>query len=352
MPKVSVVIPTKNRSPLLAETIERIESQTVPREQYEVIVIDNDSNDATRSVLEQKAKTYPNLKIGWQKKPGAAATRNAGLRLAAYAMVLFIDDDVRAEPGLIQAHLDCHQKNPNSSVIGAISMPWGDTTDPFLRYLRDRRILNPYTPSKGAIDFTYYHTCNASTPTQMLQKVGGFNENFSIYGMEDIELGYRLEKAGSRMVFAPDAQAVHHRFPGFTDFIERSEQAGYSLGHLLSLHPELRKRFMEHSRIARHLKGLHPFYRWTAAAVSPLVSMLTNWERARGTVPVTRLTDAHYSWSIRYYFFLGHDRYMKDQKRIHRDLVVPAQAAMEAAYDSPHWQKEYPVKAKRLANRR
>ena len=94
MLKISVVIPTKNRSALLAEAIERIESQTVSREQYEVIVIDNDSTDDTRGLLEQKAVTYPNLKFASQEKPGAAATRNAGLRVARADIVLFIDDDV------------------------------------------------------------------------------------------------------------------------------------------------------------------------------------------------------------------------------------------------------------------
>src|SRR5207237_5449871 len=103
MPKVSVVIPTKNRSALLAQAIERVESQTVSREQYELIVIDNDSCDDTRSVLEQKAKTYSNLKFGLQEKPGAAATRNAGLQVAKGDLILFIDDDVQAEPDLIQA---------------------------------------------------------------------------------------------------------------------------------------------------------------------------------------------------------------------------------------------------------
>src|SRR5437773_130053 len=135
MPKVSVVIPTKNRAALLVEAIERIESQSVPRDEYEVIVIDNDSSDGTRHVLEQKAKSYWNFRHGFQEKPGAAATRNAGLRLAKGELILFIDDDVQAERSLIQAHLDCHQKNPTASVIGAVSMPWGDTTDPFLRYL-------------------------------------------------------------------------------------------------------------------------------------------------------------------------------------------------------------------------
>jgi glycosyltransferase involved in cell wall biosynthesis len=337
MSNISVVIPTKNRSALLAQTIEQVESQTISREHYEVIVIDNDSSDNTRTVLEQRAKIYPNLKFGLQEKPGAAATRNAGLRLAKSDLILFIDDDVQAEPGLVQAHLDWHGKAPASSVIGAVSMPWGDTSDPFLRYLRDHRILNPYTPSKGPIDFSYYHTCNVSTPTQMLLNVGGFNENFKIYGMEDIELGYRLEKTGCRMLFAPDARAVHYRFPGYKDFIQRSEQAGYSLGQLIQLHPELKKRFVESSRIARHLKSIHSLYGWTAAAMSPVIKLLANWEKTRGTAPLTRLMDVHYSWSIRYHIFLGYQRYSKDQRRLRHKIAAPIQPALA---------KEYQMKAK------
>jgi hypothetical protein len=155
--------------------------------------------------------------------------------------------------------------------------------------------------------------------------------------MEDIELGYRLEKSGSRMVFGPEAQAIHHRFPGFHDFVERSEQAGYSLGYLIRLHPELKQRFVESSRIARHLKSVHSLYRWGAKAMSPIVNMLTNWERTRGTAPVTRLMDAHYNWSIRYHFFLGYHRYSKDQGRIRNELVAPIQPALA---------KEYQIKAK------
>src|SRR6185295_259833 len=147
-------------------------------------------------------------------------------------------------------------------------------------------------------DFSYYHTCNVSTPTNVLLNVGGFNENFQIYGMEDIELGYRLQTAGSRMVFAPDAKAVHYRFPNYPDFIERSEQAGYSLGQLIRLHPELKQRFVEWSRIGRHLRSVHHLYRWTAALMSPLVKMLTDREKMRGTGPLTDLMDTHYNWSI------------------------------------------------------
>jgi glycosyltransferase involved in cell wall biosynthesis len=337
MLKISVVIPTKNRSALLAEAIERIESQTVSREQYEVIVIDNDSTDDTRTLLEQKAITYPNLKFASQEKPGAAATRNAGLRVARADIVLFIDDDVYADPSLIESHLDWQQRYSNASVIGAVSMPWGETSDPFLRYLRDHRILNPYTPSKGPIDFSYYHTCNVSTPTQTLLNVGGFNETFKVYGMEDIELGYRLEKSGSQMVFASDAKAIHYRFPDYQDFIERSEHAGYTLGQLIRLHPELKKRFVESSRFARHLKSIHSLYGWAALAMSPFIKLLNLWENTRGTREVSGLMDAHYTWSIRYHFFLGYNHYSKDRWRVHHEVATPIQPALA---------KEYQMKAK------
>jgi glycosyltransferase involved in cell wall biosynthesis len=325
MLKVSVVIPTKNRAALVAKAIDCIESQSVPRDLYEVIVIDNESKDETRSILEQKAKVFSNFRFGVQETPGAAATRNAGLQLAKGELTVFIDDDVQAEPTLIQAHLDRHQKVADASVIGAVTIPWGDTKEPFLRYLRDRRILNPYTPSKGPIDFSYYHTCNVSTPTNLLLKVGGFNESFRIYGMEDIELGYRLEKNGSSMIFAPEASAVQYRFPTYIYFVDRCEQAGYSLGQLIQFHPELKKRFVESGRITKRLKNFHLLYKWATGLTDPLFRIVTNWEKSRGTVPVTGLMDVHYNWSIRYHFFLGYHRYARDQRLARHPLSVPIQ---------------------------
>lgn len=321
MLKVSVVIPTKNRSAMLARAIDYAERQTFPTDQYEVIVIDNDSIDDTRNVLESKARQYPNLKFGLQEKPGAAATRNAGLRMATGELIVFVDDDVQAEPSLIEEHFSHYQKRPGDSFIGAVTIPWGEITDPFQRYLRDHRILNPYTVSKGPIDFSYYHTCNVSTPAEVLARVGGFNETFSIYGMEDIELGYRLQKSGSRMIFAPEAKATHYHFPRYEEFIGRCEQAGYSLGHLLVLHPELKKRFVESSRITRHLKNLHPLYRGTTAALGPVFRVITEWEKRRGTVPVARLMDVHYNCSVRYHFFLGYDDYAKGKGKSHNQRI-------------------------------
>ena len=309
MHKVSVVIPTLNRADLVAETIDRIERQTVDQDVYEVLVVDNSSTDHTQQVLAQKAATYPNLRIHFQAKRGAAPTRNVGIRKAVGDIVLFIDDDIFAEPDLIEAHLKNHSANSSASIIGGVTTPWEDASDPFLRYLRDKRILNPYSIKCGPMDFSYYHTGNVSTPRKMLLDAGGFNEEFSVYGMEDIELGYRLEKLGCQMVSGTNAKALHQYTPTYRQFIERCEQAGFSLGKMLELHPELRHQFVENGKRTRLLKRIHSLYRMFSFLSDPFYRALVRWEGQIGTSPVTAILDQHYYWAIRYHFFLGYRQY-------------------------------------------
>jgi glycosyltransferase involved in cell wall biosynthesis len=310
--RVSVVIPTLNRAEMLATTIERIENQTVGRDIYEVLVVDNNSSDHTQAVISQKAALYPNLKSFSQVKPGAAATRNIGIRAATGDVVLFIDDDIFAEPELIEQHIGYHNENPGCSIIGTVVSPWENSTDPFLRYLRDKGIFNPYSIAcDRPMDFSYYHTGNVSTSRKLLQEVEGFNEEFFVYGMEDIELGYRLEKKGCRMTPGIGAKGRHEYFPTCQQFIERCQQAGYSLGKLIELHPELKKRFTENGKRTGVLKRFHVFYRMLMAASDPFYKGLMGWEERRGTGKVVAALDQHYYWAIRYHFFLGYREYVR-----------------------------------------
>lgn len=312
MYRVSVVIPTLNRADMLATTIERIEKQTVGRDVYEVLIVDNNSSDRTQVVLAQKAAAYQNLRFFSQVKPGAAATRNIGIRAASGEIVLFIDDDILAEPDLVEKHIQYHRESPGASIIGTVTSPWENSTDPFLRYLRDKGIFNPYSIACGQpMDFSYYHTGNVSTSRKQLCEIGGFNEEFFVYGMEDIELGYRLEQKGCRMTPGVAASGRHEYFPTCEQFIERCQQAGYSLGKMIELHPELRKRFTENGKRTSVLKRFHVFYRMLMAASDPFYKGLMGWEERRGTGKVGAALDQHYYWAIRYHFFLGYREYVR-----------------------------------------
>ena len=312
MGRLSVVIPTLNRAEMLSRTIDRIEQQTVSRDLYEVLVVDNNSSDQTQKVVDQKATTYSNIRAFRQPKPGAAATRNVGIREATGNFVLFIDDDILAEPDLIESHLKYHEEQSDASIIGTVFSEWEQSTDPFLRYLRDRAIFNPYSIAcNKPMDFSYYHTGNVSTSRKLLLEVGGFNEGFHVYGMEDIELGYRLERRGCHMVPGVLAKARHEYSPTYPQFVARCRQAGYSLGKLVELHPELRARFTESGKRIRLLKRLHPGYRVLMSAFGPLFEGLVGWEKRRGTGKVNTALDQHYYWSIRYHFFLGFREYVR-----------------------------------------
>lgn len=309
VPKISVVIPTLNRADVLAQTIERIESQTIPSDSYEVIVVDNASTDATRNVLEAKRQKHPNLNFIFQSKPGVAGARNAGVRKASGEIVLFIDDDIFAETDLVERHVEIHSQCRNSSAIGTVLTPWDDCVDPFLRYLQHKRIYNPYGVGSGPIDFSHYHTGNVSTPRSMLVEAGGFNEEFYVYGMEDIELGYRLEKRGCRMINGKQARAVHYYFPTYDEFVLRCKQAGYSLGKLIELHPELERRFVENGKWTKFLKPFHQLYSVSSYGIESASRWLAKREAQQGTGPISRSLELHYYWSIRYHFFLGYKRY-------------------------------------------
>lgn len=310
MHTLSVVIPTLNRADLLARTIHSIESQTIPRDRYEVIVVDNNSDDETQRVLAESADRYPNLQFATETRPGAAVTRNTGVQRAGGDVVLFIDDDIEADPDLIEAHLKIHATEADASVIGTIRTQWEATRDPFLRYLRDRRIYNPYTLSGGRMDFSSYHTGNVSTPRHLLNAVGGFDERFAVYGMEDIELGYRLERIGSVMIPGADAIGTHNYAPTFTQFTERCELAGFSLGLMLALHPELRSRFTENSAVTRVLRPFHKAYRAVVPFIEPAVRTLSLLDSRQGTGPVSVPLAFHFGWALRYHFFVGYSRYL------------------------------------------
>jgi len=309
---ISVVVPTLNRAELLSRTIDHVESQTVSRDRYEVIVVDNNSTDDTQRVLAEKADCYPNLRFTCQTQPGAAAARNAGMACAEGDLILFIDDDIEADPELIESHLRYHAGHSDGSVVGTIRTQWETTRIPFLRYLRDRRIFNPYRLNNGKMDFSYYHTGNVSTPRDLLNAVGGFDERFAVYGMEDIELGYRLERIGSAMIPAVDAIGTHHYSPTFSQFTERCEQAGFSLGLMVSLHPDLRSRFTENSHLNRFLRPFHGAYRVASPIFEPLVQALSILETRQGSGPVSALLAFHYAWALRYHFFVGYSHYLGD----------------------------------------
>lgn len=296
--KITVVIPTYNRGKQLPETVRLIMEQSVPRSEYDVIVVDNRSSDQTRAMMDALCQRYDNLAYAYQKKPGAAPTRNEGIRRTSTPLVLFIDDDILATPTLIEEHLRGHAQGP-CSVLGHISVNWEESPSRFLRYLKESEDQNTFKfldPKQTS--FAYFYTGNVSCRTEALQKVGGYDEGFTVYGVEDIDLGYRLEMYGERMIYRQEAAAVHDYHPTYTEFLRKRYNNGRSLAYFLAKFPHLEAQFTF---------GRHPLL--SLGLPRYLTAWLEPWINRDSKKPLSKFQYYWFTRALRWQLYKGYRAY-------------------------------------------
>jgi glycosyltransferase involved in cell wall biosynthesis len=112
--RVSVILCTWNRCELLRNTLDSLRSLTVPAGQpWELLVVDNDSSDATRDVIAAFRDHLP-LHALFEPQPGLSRARNAAVRAAQGDLVLFTDDDVRVDPSWLSAYVEAAGEWPDA----------------------------------------------------------------------------------------------------------------------------------------------------------------------------------------------------------------------------------------------
>src|SRR5919204_263670 len=114
-PMISVVIPTHQRAPLLERALESLTEQTLPRSQFEVIVVDDGSSDWTENVCARIGEEI-SINYLWIVNSGISAAKNLGLFASLAPLVLFFDDDDLADPKLLEAHIEAHRAHPEENV--------------------------------------------------------------------------------------------------------------------------------------------------------------------------------------------------------------------------------------------
>lgn len=237
MPDISVVIPTYNRIDTLAHVVPALLASDLPAERYELLVCDSNSTDATAEYLAGVCARYPNVRYLPGAYSGRAAARNAGIAAAAGEIVLFNDADILASPDLLARHLRRHRERDRIAVVGwEVQVKNLDDYARKREHPEERGSLHP--PSRKRLSWLYFLTGNASVRRTDLQRVGGFDESFTGYGHEDLELGYRLQKAGVEIVYEPLAVNFHCQDVAHDDQKEKMKLAGRSTVRFYRKHPE------------------------------------------------------------------------------------------------------------------
>jgi glycosyltransferase involved in cell wall biosynthesis len=187
---ISVVISTYNRGPVLPAAIESILRQNAPEVSYELIVVDNNSTDDTRQVVESFS-TRSNVRYVFEAKQGPSHGRNAGIANARGRIIAFTDDDVRPASDWLSNIKRAFNNNPEVECVGGKILPsW-----PIADYGPGTIHSAPNTP-------ICWSTSNIAFRSVVFDRIGGFSGTFM--RCQDRELMCRFMREGGRMMYTPD----------------------------------------------------------------------------------------------------------------------------------------------------
>jgi len=226
-------MPTYNRKETLVKSIYALFAQSYPKNDFEIIVIDDGSTDGTGELINMLLANSPCiLRYYRQVNSGPGAARNVGIKMAQGELILFIDDDIIPGPTLLESHFNWHLKYPDdkAAVLGYVEWSPDINVTPFMRWLDNggpHFKFYKIGDASSADPSRFFYTCNISLKRKfLLGNCEFFDEEFSIAGWEDLEFGHRLKKRGLELKFDKEARAYHFRYVSFQDACKRMFKIG------------------------------------------------------------------------------------------------------------------------------
>jgi len=240
-PLLSVSLCTYDRRETLLESLEAFSRQELPRGAYELVVVDDGSQDGTRELLERIELPVP-ATVVHQPNGGLSAARNTGLEHCRGELVLFVNDDTIPEPSLVEEHVRTHRRLAGEglrAVLGSFEQPAEALDNALMRYLEASDEIfgfSKLTPGRD-YDGMFFWTCNVSVPLAAVRAAGDFDVSFRHYGCEDTDLGVRLEALGMRVHYHPAARALHRHWIDFDYLVRRQRMVARAYVRFYRKHP-------------------------------------------------------------------------------------------------------------------
>lgn len=219
--KVSIIIPTYNRSDLLAEALASLVNQSFDKKEYEILVVDNASTDATRTVVERFAKETDGLiQYLYETRPGSHYARNGAAKHAQGEYLYFTDDDILAERNMLEnlfAAFDADERI--ATATGPVRPKWLATPpDWVVRFCNNSHLsLNELPCSFEVSDHDPgVYSCHQMIKKSIFIEAGGYNPdivNGEWIGDNETGLNIKLRKMGYLLAYTNNA-VIYHQIPG------------------------------------------------------------------------------------------------------------------------------------------
>lgn len=218
--RASVIVPAFNAESSIGECLDALIDQTIGRAEYEIIVVDDGSNDSTPDIVGR----YKGVRLVKQQNSGPAAARNNGAGIAVAPIIVFTDSDCSPQRDWLEnmiAPLEADQKIVAAK--GAYRTRQRELAARFvqLEYQDKYRILT----RDEYIDFI--DTYSAAFRKDVFLTFGGYDTSFKVACAEDVELSYRMGNAGHKMIFNPKAIVFHRHPDNFIAYFRKKYKFAY-----------------------------------------------------------------------------------------------------------------------------
>jgi GT2 family glycosyltransferase len=213
----TVIVCTHNRGRLLSEGLPELLAQQLPAGRYEVLVVDNACSDDTPERVGDLLERYPGrIRYVREDRLGLSSARNAGIRHANGPIIAFIDDDAVPDQGWLASLVSAFD-SPMVACAGGPVIPVVEGNLPPWFSPKLQTYISVFDKGSEPVPLTYNEYprgVNIAFRKTVFHGVGLFSVSFgrkgrSLMSYEEIELCYRIERAGWTILYVPGA-SVHH----------------------------------------------------------------------------------------------------------------------------------------------
>ncbi|MEA3337831.1 MAG: sugar transferase [Chloroflexota bacterium] len=227
---ISVVVPAHNATSTLDECLRALVDQTVPRADYEVIVVDDGSLDNTSEVAARYQAD--GVQLVRQQNQGPSGARNAGVAHSSGTMLLFTDSDCAPKRDWIERMLTAFD---DVELMGAKGTYLTRQRSKVARFVQ-AEYEDRYDRMRGQDQIDFIDTYSAAYRRDVFLQNGGFDT--SIKYLEDQEFSFRLAEKGYKLGFVPEAQVYHHHDQDILEYFERKFNIGVWKARIIQRYPE------------------------------------------------------------------------------------------------------------------
>ena len=280
---IDIIIPVHNRLEALIQTLQALNTQSVPSESTPRLIIIDDGS--TENIIHAVKETTQRFPAHWhvpiilsQSHKGVAAARNAGLQVATADIIFFLGADIILKANTLQRHIEFHTQHPQTPAAALGFVMWHPLLQPspFMEYLVHGGPQNDFDTLLGKTTADPKHFFYASHLSLKRALIGDvrFDEQFSTYGWEDFDFGQQLAGHGLQLHVLHQAIGYHNHLYTLENSQRRQQASGASFVLYRHKYPQLTQSV--DVGVGRRLKHIVATYIGYFAIIKAIVSLWPN----------------------------------------------------------------------------